>query len=277
MNYYEHHLGDYTKDTAHLSMLETGAYRLLLDRYYGTEKGIPADQVHRVARARSDEEKNAVDVVLDEFFQLENGVWLNRRAEEEIAKAQAKISAARGNGGKGGRPKKLVLGSEKETQQKPTGFLVGSENETQPKAHQSPITRHQTPEGEYQSSSVIPARDDDSPPQVAEADPITLRAVELTAMARKRGAKLQASDPRVRAWAASGVTDSQLLVALDKAQRHRHDSGDPSPVNSGYLDSILRTTGPPGSRSRKPTVAEQNDAAFEEARRMIFGEESTHD
>ncbi len=27
----------------------------------------------------------------------------------------------------------------------------------------------------------------------------------------------------------------------------------------------------------KPTVAEQNDAAFEEARRMIFGEESTHD
>ena len=47
-----HHLGDYAKDTAHLSMLETGAYRLLLDRYYGTEQGIPADQAHRIARAK---------------------------------------------------------------------------------------------------------------------------------------------------------------------------------------------------------------------------------
>jgi len=27
MNYYEHHLGDYVRDTAHLSMLEDGACR----------------------------------------------------------------------------------------------------------------------------------------------------------------------------------------------------------------------------------------------------------
>lgn len=43
MNYYERHLGDYSKDTAHLTMIEHGAYGLLLDRYYGTEAGIPAD------------------------------------------------------------------------------------------------------------------------------------------------------------------------------------------------------------------------------------------
>jgi uncharacterized protein YdaU (DUF1376 family) len=86
MNYYEHHLGDYAKDTAHLSMLEHGAYRLLLDRYYGAETGIPADQAHRLARARSREEKQAVDAVLNEFFLLVDGVWINNRAEEEIAK-----------------------------------------------------------------------------------------------------------------------------------------------------------------------------------------------
>ena len=61
MNYYERHLGDYAKDTGHLSMLEHGAYTLLLDRYYSTEEGIPADQVHRIARARTKEEKDAVD------------------------------------------------------------------------------------------------------------------------------------------------------------------------------------------------------------------------
>ncbi|MCH8180234.1 MAG: YdaU family protein [Proteobacteria bacterium] len=154
MNYYEHHLGDYAKDTAHLSMLEHGAYRLLLDRYYSTEEGIPAAQAHRVARARSKEERDAVDTVLQEFFTLQDGVWVNGRAEEEILKAQAKINAAQTNGKKGGRPRKN--GNPGETQQKPSGFSVGSENETQTKAHQAPSTKHQTPikEGACTSTSL---------------------------------------------------------------------------------------------------------------------------
>lgn len=145
MNYYERHLGDYAKDTAHLTMIEHGAYSLLLDRYYGTESGIPADQAHRIARARTKEEKAAVDVVLAEFFLLVDGVWINKRAEEEIAKAQLKISTAKENGKKGGRPKKTKPPNETETQEKPDGLLVGSETETQSKAHQTPDTRHQSP------------------------------------------------------------------------------------------------------------------------------------
>lgn len=90
MNYYAHHLGDYARDTAHLTMLEHGAYRTLLDRYYSTEAGIPADQVYRISRARSREEKQAVDAVLADFFTLEDGVWINKRAQEEINKAAAK-------------------------------------------------------------------------------------------------------------------------------------------------------------------------------------------
>ncbi len=90
MNYYAHHLGDYARDTAHLTMLEHGAYRTLLDRYYSTETGIPADQVYRISRARSREERQAVDAVLADFFTLEDGVWINKRAQEEINKAAAK-------------------------------------------------------------------------------------------------------------------------------------------------------------------------------------------
>ena len=140
MNYYERHLGDYAKDTAHLSMIEHGAYGLLLDRYYSTEAGIPEDQAHRIARARTKEEKQAVDIVLAEFFTLTDGVWINNRTEEEIEKAKAKIHAAQENGKKGGRPKKVISGSETETQQKPTGLLPGSKTETQQKAHQTPDT-----------------------------------------------------------------------------------------------------------------------------------------
>lgn len=89
MNYYEHHLGDYAKDTGHLSMLEHGAYRILLDHYYSTEAGIPEGQVYRLARARSEDEKAAVDVVLEEFFALVKGIWMNRRAERELERYAA--------------------------------------------------------------------------------------------------------------------------------------------------------------------------------------------
>ena len=142
MDYYERHLGDYAKDTAHLSMLEHGAYGLLLDRYYGTEDGIPEAQAHRVARARTKEEKQAVDAVLEEFFTLTNGVWINARSEEEIVKAKAKIHDAQENGKKGGRPKKVNSGSVSETKEKPSGLFVGSVSETQEKAHQTPDTSY---------------------------------------------------------------------------------------------------------------------------------------
>lgn len=144
MNYYERHLGDYAKDTVHLSMLEHGAYTLLLDRYYATEQGLPADQVHRLARAKTKEEKAAVDAVLGEFFSLEGGVWIKNRVQEEIEKANKSIEAARVNGRKGGRPKK-PNGFETETQRVTNGFSLGSENETQQEPNQK-LTRHQTPD-----------------------------------------------------------------------------------------------------------------------------------
>jgi uncharacterized protein YdaU (DUF1376 family) len=135
LNYYERHLGDYAKDTGHLSMLEHGAYTLLLDRYYGTERGIPADDAYRQARAKTQAERAAVDAVLREFFTLTDGCWVKTRVEQEIAKAQKRIGSARENGLKGGRP-------PKETQQEPSGFPVGSDSETQSKALHTPDTRH---------------------------------------------------------------------------------------------------------------------------------------
>lgn len=139
MNYWERHIGDYARDAGHLTMLEHGAYTLLLDRYYSTEQAIPSDQAHRVCRARSREERAAVDAVLAEFFHLVNGAWVNGRASREVEKAQTKIEAARTNGAKGGRPKK----NPDATEPKPTGLLMGSVLETQPKALQTPDTRHQ--------------------------------------------------------------------------------------------------------------------------------------
>ena len=57
MNYYRHYLGDYQRDTAHLSLIEHGAYRCLLDAYYANDGPIPADEraLFRLARAMDDE------------------------------------------------------------------------------------------------------------------------------------------------------------------------------------------------------------------------------
>ena len=142
MNYYEHHLGDYARDTTHLTALEHGVYRLLLDRYYTREEGIPEDQVYRVALARTDDERAAVDAILGEFFKLVDGLWINNKCEEEIEKARIRIDAAKKNGKRGGRPKN----NPDETQQKPSGLSLGTPDETQLKAHQTPDTNHQTPE-----------------------------------------------------------------------------------------------------------------------------------
>lgn len=95
VNYYELHLGDYLKDTLHLSMLEDGAYQRLLGAYYSREGGIPKDQVYRVARATTAPERKAVDSVLKEFFKLANGVWIKDRCEQEIARYRERQEKAR--------------------------------------------------------------------------------------------------------------------------------------------------------------------------------------
>lgn len=98
MNYYERHIGDYLKDTAHLSLLEHGIYTRLLDVYYTRESALPDDQVARLIGARSKDEKDALQAVLQEFFQRTDAGWAQDRCDREIARyldkqAKAKASA----------------------------------------------------------------------------------------------------------------------------------------------------------------------------------------
>lgn len=86
INYYEHHLGDYDGATAHLSWLEDCAYRRLLGLYYRAEAPIPADikQACRLVRAASKPEREAVEQVLREFFELREDGWHNARCDADI-------------------------------------------------------------------------------------------------------------------------------------------------------------------------------------------------
>lgn len=67
---------DFDGKTAHLTLLEDGAYNRLLRLCWKTPGcTMPADEawVMRRARAHTDEEKAAVRAVLSEFFTVENG------------------------------------------------------------------------------------------------------------------------------------------------------------------------------------------------------------
>ena len=94
MNYYQRHIGDYARDTGHLSLLEHGVYMVLLDYHYASEAGIPEGKQYRLARARTRKEREAVDNVLDEFFDLSDGIWINRRAHHETLRYHAGLSDA---------------------------------------------------------------------------------------------------------------------------------------------------------------------------------------
>lgn len=88
MNYYEHHIGDYDKNTSHLTACEDGIYSRMIRRYYDKEKPLPADveEVKRLMRARTKEEKQAVVAVLAEFFSLQDDGWHNKVCDEVLEK-----------------------------------------------------------------------------------------------------------------------------------------------------------------------------------------------
>jgi uncharacterized protein YdaU (DUF1376 family) len=140
LNYYERHIGDYLKDTAHLSLLEHGIYSRLLDVYYTRETGIEEGVAARLVGARSKEELSALNVVLGEFFKLVDGVWKQSRCDREIERYTKRADHNRRVGQLGGRPKKT------ETQTEPTKNPVGFQTEPTENPNRTlPVTSNQKP------------------------------------------------------------------------------------------------------------------------------------
>jgi uncharacterized protein YdaU (DUF1376 family) len=89
MNHYPRHIGDYLRDTSHLSLLEHGVYSRLLDLYYLNDGPIPGDMqsLCRKIGARTIDERSAVEAIVAEFFRVsEAGMLVNKRCDVVIAK-----------------------------------------------------------------------------------------------------------------------------------------------------------------------------------------------
>ena len=88
MHYYKRNIGDYAKKAGRLSMLEHGAYTLLIDACYDRERFPTEAEAIDWAWARSDAEIEAVRFVLSRFFVLTDGLYVQDRINDEVVQYQ---------------------------------------------------------------------------------------------------------------------------------------------------------------------------------------------
>lgn len=135
MNFYKHYIGDFQRDTGHLSLTQRGAYLCLMHHYYATEKPLPNDHTSlcRIAGAIDKAERDAVRVVMGFFQAVESGL-MHMRIEAEIEKAGKQSDTNR------------VIAIEREAKRKAEREADESSTNraTNREPNQTPDTRHQT-------------------------------------------------------------------------------------------------------------------------------------
>lgn len=120
VNWYPHHIGDFARRTRGLSMIEDCAYRRLLEEYYLTEGPLANEERYDLAGARSVDERDAVDYVLQRFFTLTpEGTWRQEHAEGVIADYQRGKKQASEGGKKSGQKRRGQQGEEASTPVEP--------------------------------------------------------------------------------------------------------------------------------------------------------------
>ena len=90
MHYYKRNIGDYAKKAGRLSMLEHGAYTLLMDAIYDRETFPTLEEALDWAWARDDAEVAAIKFVLSKFFTLDGDRYVQKRIQDELDSYKAK-------------------------------------------------------------------------------------------------------------------------------------------------------------------------------------------
>jgi len=132
--WYAFYPADYERKTAHLSLLEHGAYRRLMDHYYSTGNPLSTDveRLCRVCRAETNIELDAVAFVLKEFFELTDDGYFHERIQQEIDIAKSFAEKASKAGHASAAKRQLEANSK----------ATSVETENQPQVHRSQSQSH---------------------------------------------------------------------------------------------------------------------------------------
>jgi uncharacterized protein YdaU (DUF1376 family) len=133
MHYYKRNLGDYAKKCGRLSMLQHGAYTLLIDSCYDREKFPTLEEAIEWTWASTEAEIEAVKFVLTRFFKLgDDGQYVQDRILAELLDYHAKADTN----------KRIALDRETKRKEKSTN-RAQPVNEAPP--NQEPRTINQEP------------------------------------------------------------------------------------------------------------------------------------
>ena len=141
MHYYQFNIGDYRKDTIHLSRIEHSIYRDLIDWYYLEENPIPKETQVVIRRLRLGCESDILMLsnVLSDFFSLTDDGYRHGRIDADIAEYHIQCDKNRNNGIKGGRPK------VKKTQSVASGLPVAPQTDATANPNHKPLTTNHEP------------------------------------------------------------------------------------------------------------------------------------
>lgn len=250
MNYFELHIGDFDKATAHLTACEDGIYGRLMRRYYDTEMALTADvkSLQRFVRARSRDEREAVPAMLEEFFVLEADGWHHKRCDEEIARYQEKRAKAQRSANARWNP----------SDSNANAHAVDMRTHSDGNAHQTPSSKHQATYVKEQpdtpAAPAAPAVSGQFETHVDPKPPQANPAGHAAAALNRAGCKVTSQNPNLIAATAAGVTTEHLLEV------YALNPGKPA----GYVIAIARrehteraatvTTGPPRNSAPSKTL-----------------------
>ena len=94
---YQHHIGDFIRDTSALSDSDAIAYLKLIWMYYHTELPLPAEP--KLLAFKIGSTADSVQLILDAYFQLDNNSYHHKRCDAEISayKARSVIAKKKAN------------------------------------------------------------------------------------------------------------------------------------------------------------------------------------
>ena len=231
MNFFKLYIGDYQRDTAHLSLLEHGVYLLMLQHYYATEKPLPVGKaLHRMLRATEKAEREAIDSVVEQFWVETDDGLVNERADVEIMKASTQADTNR----------RIAVEREEKRRAAREQHERSTNRVTNAQPSQTPDTRHQKNPEAAHFDVTIPGPE--KPLRAAPPDPVPkppespTRRGAVAVLLRSLGVACTYADPTVVEWASTGVPDELLREAVSVA-RQRKPAPESIPVR--YLVPIV--------------------------------------
>ena len=140
MHYYQHHIGDFIKDTSFLTNEEIGIYLKLIWLYYDSEKPLPNNLFELGMKTGTRDNQEVLEGLLGMFFVLDeqNKCWNHSRCDKEIEHYKQQLTTA-SKAGKASALKRAMNKNPTSVEQ----ALNERSTEVQPTNNHKPITNNQ--------------------------------------------------------------------------------------------------------------------------------------